>query len=71
MLNYATLSKKPEHFKNFSSLTLQEFNTINQTLNEKYTTHQQKRLQRPNRKRNIGAGHPFTLNPTDQLLMLL
>jgi len=71
VLNYAVLSKKPEHFRNFSGLTLQEFDTINQVLNEKYVTHEQKRLTRTNRKRNIGAGHPFTLNLTDRLLMLL
>jgi len=28
VLNYAVLSKKPEHFRNFSGLTLQEFDTI-------------------------------------------
>ena len=71
MLNYTVLSKKPEHFRNFSGLTLQEFNTLNQTINEKYPVHEQKRLQRPNRKRNIGAGHPFKQSLTDRLLMLL
>jgi hypothetical protein len=65
------LSKKPEHFRNFSGLTIDEFNTLNQTINEKHPTYEQKRLQRPNRKRNIGAGHPFKQTLTDRLLMLL
>jgi hypothetical protein len=60
MLNYAVLSKKPEHFRNFSGLTLQEFNTLNQQITQKYPTYEQKRLQKTNRKRNIGAGHPQT-----------
>jgi hypothetical protein len=71
MLNYTTLSKKPEHFKNFTGLTIEEFNTLNQQITQKYPTYEQKRLQRQNRKRNIGAGHPYKLNLTNRLLMLL
>ncbi|MDR1992065.1 MAG: transposase family protein, partial [Nitrososphaerota archaeon] len=71
MLNYAVLSKKPEHFRNFSGITTEEFNTLNQQITQKYPTYEQKRLQRQNRKRNIGAGHPFKQTLTDRLLMLL
>ena len=71
MLNYSTLSKNPMHFKNFSGLELQEFDTLNQNIKEKYGAYEQKRLQRPYRKRAIGAGHPFRLSLTDRLLMLL
>lgn len=71
MLNYSVLSKNPPHFRNFSGLTIQEFNTLNQTINQKYPTFEQKRLQRNNRKRAIGAGHPYNLQLTDRLLMLL
>lgn len=71
MLNYDVLSKKPQHFRNFTGLTLEEFNTLNQQITQKYPAYQQKRLQRDNRKRAIGAGHPFNLTPTNQLLMLL
>ena len=71
MLNYAILSKHPEHFKTFTGLTLQEFNTLNQQTHQKYQTYEQKRLQRDNRKRAIGAGQPFKLDLTNRLLMLL
>jgi hypothetical protein len=71
MLNYNALSKNPLHFRNFSGLQLQEFDTLNQKINEKYPAYQQKRLTRKDRKRAIGAGHPFNQSLTDRLLMLL
>ncbi|MCL2477231.1 hypothetical protein [Candidatus Bathycorpusculum sp.] len=71
MLNYAILSKHPEHFKTFTGLTLQEFDTLNEQIHQKYKQYEQKRLQRDNRKRAIGAGQPFKLDLTNRLLMLL
>lgn len=71
MLNYTVLSRNPSHFRNFSGLELQEFNTLNQKITENYNSYEQKRLQRENRKRAIGAGHPFNQSLTDRLLMLL
>jgi hypothetical protein len=71
MLNYGVLSKNPAHFRNFSGLTVPEFNALNQQIKENYPSFEQKRLNRLNRKRAIGAGHPYNLNLTDRLLMLL
>jgi hypothetical protein len=71
MLNYSILSKKPAYFRNFSGVELDEFNTINQKIKEKYTAYEEKRLTRRDRKRAVGAGHPFKLSLTDRLLMLL
>jgi hypothetical protein len=71
MLNYSVLSKNPRHFRNFSGIEVQEFDTLNLKINEKYTSYEQKRLARENRKRAIGAGHPFNQSLTDRLLMLL
>ena len=71
MLNYSALSKNPSHFRNFSGLELQEFDTLNLTIKEKYDAYEQKRLFREDRKRAVGAGHPFNLPQTDRLLMLL
>jgi hypothetical protein len=65
------LSKKPEHFRNFSGLTIEEFNTLNQTITEKHPAYEQNRPQRPNRKRNTGAGHPYKQTLTNRHLMLL
>ena len=71
MLNFSTLSKKPAYFRNFSGVELTEFNTLNQTIKEKYTAYEEKRLTRKDRKRAFGAGHPFKLSLTDRVLMLL
>jgi hypothetical protein len=71
MLNYAVLSKKPAVFRNFSGLKLTEFDALTLKLNEKYPAFEQKRLAREDRKRQIGAGHPFTLSLADRFLMLL
>jgi hypothetical protein len=71
MLNYGVLSKNPSHFRNFSGLQLQEFETLNSKIEEKYPAYEQKRLARKDRKRAVGAGHPFTLPLKDRLLMLL
>jgi len=71
MLNYNVLSKKPAVFRNFSGLELPDFDALNLKIAEKYPTFEQKRLAREDRKRGIGAGHPFNLPLTDRLLMLL
>ena len=71
MLNYSVLSKNPQHFRNFSGLEIQEFESLNLKIKEKYTAYEQKRLQREDRKRSFGAGHPYNLSLTDRLLILL
>ena len=70
MLNYAILSKHPEHFRNFTGLTIEEFNTLNQQITQNYETYEQKRLAKTNRKRAIGAGHPFKQDLTNRLLIM-
>jgi hypothetical protein len=71
MLNYGVLSKSPSHFKNFTGLTIQEFDTLNQQVIANYPAFEATRLARTNRRRAVGAGHPFNLNLSDRLLMLL
>jgi hypothetical protein len=71
MLNYGVLSKKPAIFKNFTGLEVAEFDALTSKTKEQYNAYEQKRLAREDRKRSIGAGHPFKLSLTDRLLMLL
>jgi len=71
MLNYGVLSKKPAIFKNFTGLEVTEFDALTSKIKEQYNAYEQKRLAREDRKRGIGAGHPFKLSLTDRLLMLL
>src|SRR3990170_6463624 len=71
MLNYDGLSKKPLIFRSFSGLEVTEFNPLYSRIGGTYAAFEEKRLFRGDRKRKIGAGHPFKLNLQDRLLMLL
>jgi len=71
MFNYTVLSRKPHIFRSFTGLETHEFDALHTKIDENYDEHQEKRLHRPDRKRRIGAGHPFKLNLRDRLLMLL
>jgi len=71
MLNYDLLSKKPSNFKNFAGLEVSEFDALNSKIKEKYDAHEEKRLARGDRKRTVGAGHPFKLSLTNRILILL
>jgi hypothetical protein len=57
------------YLRNFSAIELQEFDTINLKIKEKYDAYEQKQLAREKRKRLIGAGHLFKLSLTDRFLM--
>ena len=71
MLNYDLLSKKPSNFRNFTGLEVPEFNTLNIKIQEKYAAYEEKRLTREDRKRTVGAGHPFKHSLTNRTLILL
>jgi hypothetical protein len=71
MLNYNVLSKKPLNFKSFTGLELPEFDALYSKTQESHNSYEEKRLHREDRKRRIGAGHPFKLPLKDRLVMLL
>src|SRR3990170_693616 len=71
MINYGLLSKKPSNFKNFTGLEVPEFDQLNSKIQEKYNAYEEKRLAREDRKRAVGAGHPFKLSLTNRILLLL
>ena len=71
MMNYVKLSRKPLDFKSFTGLEIQEFDALYSKTQESYTAYEEKRLHREDRKRRIGAGHPFKLQLRERLLMLL
>jgi hypothetical protein len=71
MLNYDKLSRKPLNFKSFTGLEVSEFDTLYTKIHDSHATYEEKRLHREDRKRRIGAGHPFKLSLKDRLLMLL
>ena len=71
MFNYDGLSKKPLIFRSFMGLEVSEFDALYSKIKESHAAFDQKRLYRGDRKRKIGAGHPFKLPLKDRLLMLL
>jgi hypothetical protein len=58
MLNYSVLSKNPSHFRNFSGLQLQEFDTLNSKIQEQYPAYEQKRLAREDKKEQSAPATP-------------
>ena len=71
MLNYKTLSNKPSIFKSLTGLEVPEFDSFHANIEAKYDEYETKRLSRENRKRKVGAGHPYKLPLQDRLLMFL
>ena len=71
MLNYKSLSKRLSLFRSLTGVEVSEFNSIYTRAQIKYVEHEQKRLSRENRKRKVGAGHPFKLHLQERLLMFL
>jgi hypothetical protein len=69
ILCYAHLSRHPSVFRSLTGLRAAEFDTLVADLLPAYATGERDRLQRPGRRRAIGAGHPFALAPRDQLLL--
>jgi hypothetical protein len=71
MLSYATLSRNPSIFRSFTGLEVNEFDAIYSRVGNAHLSFEERRLSRMDRKREIGAGHPFKLSLRDRLLMLL
>jgi len=71
MLNYDVLSRKPFNFKSFTGIEVSEFDALYIKIHDSHATYEEKRLHREDRKRRIGAGHPFKLPLRDRLVMLL
>ena len=71
MLNYDKLYRKPAIFRSFTGLEVPEFDALYTKIDEKYPKYEEKRLYREDRQRAVGAGHPFSLDLRNRLLMLL
>ena len=71
MFSYGRLSKRPEIFRSFTGLEVSEFDSLHSKIESKYEEYERKRLSRPERKRDVGAGNQFKLSVRDRLLMLL
>lgn len=71
MLSYTFLAKRTSTFRSLTGISLQEFNQLFQQFEPLWEQNEQKRLERPNRKRAVGGGHPYRLDLRSQLVMTL
>lgn len=71
MITYKKLKKKPRTFKSIVGVTIAEFEELYRKFVPLWAESEKKRLDRPNRQRAIGGGHPYTLALREQLLMTL
>lgn len=69
MIRYAPLSHHPEVFHALTGLTVSAFDGLLEAVLPNYLDFEHKRLNRPGRRRAVGAGHPFTLSAPDQVLL--
>jgi hypothetical protein len=71
MKPYELLKNRPPAFKNLTGVGVDEFDQLYHELVPRWCAGERQRLSRPNRKRAIGGGHPYSLELEEQLLMTL
>ena len=69
ILRYERLKRFPTVFKSMTGLRVPQFDDLTTDMRPRLLAAQQTRLARPRRTRAIGAGHPFELDPRNQLLL--
>ena len=71
ILQYAQLSRVPGVFRAMTGLTVPQFDLLYRDLLPHYLAAERQRLGRPDRQREIGGGHQFTLTARDQILLAI
>jgi hypothetical protein len=69
ILRYERLQRFPSVFKSMTGLRLAQFDDLITDMHPRLLAAEQTRLTRPTRTRAIGAGHPFELDPRNQVLL--
>ena len=69
ILRFERLQRFPAVFKSMTGLHPAQFDDLVADMRPRLLRAEQTRLSRPTRKRAIGAGHPFELDPRNQLLL--
>jgi hypothetical protein len=69
IMRYIHLTQHPDVFYSVTGLRVAEFDELLADVLPQYADHEQQRLERPDRQRAIGAGHPFELNERDHILL--
>jgi len=69
ILHYERLQRYPVVFKALTGLRGPQFDELVADVLPRYQAAERARLNRPTRKRALGAGHPFELDPRNQILL--
>ena len=68
-MRYEHLSQYPIVFQKCTGLTVTQFDQLIEDVQPQYVEAEERRLSRPQRRRAIGAGHPYELEMGDQILL--
>ena len=69
IMRYIHLTDYPNVFYSVTGLRVAEFDELLADVLPQYANHEQQRLERLDRQRAVGAGHPFELNERDHILL--
>jgi hypothetical protein len=69
VITYDKLKRKPRAFRSITGMSITEFDKLFRKIIPVWMRSEQERLSRPDRKRAIGGGHPYTLRLRERLLM--
>jgi hypothetical protein len=69
IMRYSWVSQYPQVFLSMTGLRVREFDALVEDVLPVYGEAEVARLERPDRKRALGAGHPFELNERDHILL--
>ena len=68
---YTIMSKNARAFRTTVGMSLQQFGFLMRDVEKAYPEAERKRLDRPGRRRQVGAGRPFALHMWDRVLLVL
>jgi hypothetical protein len=69
IMRYIHLTQHPNVFYSVTGVRVAEFDELLADVLPQYADREQQRLERPDRQRAIGAGHPFELKDRDHILL--
>lgn len=69
MITYDKLKQKPRAFRSITGISITEFDELYQKFIPVWVKSERERLSRPDRRRAIGGGHPYSLRLKERLLM--
>ena len=68
---YMIMSKNARAFRTTVGMSLQQFGFLMRDVEKAYPEAERKRLDRPGRKRGVGAGRSFALHMWNRVLLVL